>query len=126
MIRRPPRSTRTDTLFPYTTLVRSIKDVPWASQQMWAPDAAYKDGTYYLYFPARDKSKDKNGLGAFRIGVATSKDPMGPFVAEPSYIPGSFSMDPAVFTDDDGASYMYFGGIWGGQDRKSTRLNSSH
>src|SRR3546814_5737170 len=68
MIRRPPRSTRTDTLFPYTTLVRSIKDVPWASQQMWAPDAAYKDGTYYLYFPARDKSKDKNGLGAFRIG----------------------------------------------------------
>src|SRR3546814_4740580 len=25
MIRRPPRSTRTDTLFPYTTLFRSIK-----------------------------------------------------------------------------------------------------
>src|SRR3546814_5124650 len=27
MIRRPPRSTRTDTLFPYTTLFRSIKRV---------------------------------------------------------------------------------------------------
>src|SRR3546814_4700551 len=27
MIRRPPRSTRTDTLFPYTTLFRSIPDV---------------------------------------------------------------------------------------------------
>src|SRR3546814_14912796 len=26
MIRRPPRSTRTDTLFPYTTLFRSYKD----------------------------------------------------------------------------------------------------
>src|SRR3546814_14965463 len=26
MIRRPPRSTRTDTLFPYTTLFRSIPD----------------------------------------------------------------------------------------------------
>src|SRR3546814_14857358 len=25
MIRRPPRSTRTDTLFPYTTLVRSVE-----------------------------------------------------------------------------------------------------
>src|SRR3546814_9472419 len=25
MVRRPPRSTRTDTLFPYTTLFRSIK-----------------------------------------------------------------------------------------------------
>lgn len=92
-----------------------VKDVPWASQQMWAPDAAYKDGTYYLYFPARDKTKDKNGLGAFRIGVATSKNPKGPFVPEPSYIPGSFSIDPAVFTDSDGSSYMYFGGIWGGQ-----------
>src|SRR3546814_18054936 len=28
MIRRPPRSTRTDTLFPYTTLFRSIFDLP--------------------------------------------------------------------------------------------------
>src|SRR3546814_17302102 len=28
MIRRPPRSTRTDTLFPYTTLFRSILDEP--------------------------------------------------------------------------------------------------
>src|SRR3546814_12315647 len=27
MIRRPPRSTRTDTLFPYTTLFRSVFDV---------------------------------------------------------------------------------------------------
>src|SRR3546814_19502115 len=27
MIRRPPRSTRTDTLFPYTTLFRSLKDI---------------------------------------------------------------------------------------------------
>ncbi|OYX67417.1 MAG: alpha-N-arabinofuranosidase [Sphingomonadales bacterium 32-64-17] len=92
-----------------------VDDVPWASQQMWAPDAAYKNGTYYLYFPARDKSKDKNGLGAFRIGVATSDNPMGPFTPEENYIEGSYSMDPAVFTDDDGTSYMYFGGIWGGQ-----------
>src|SRR3546814_13313216 len=28
MIRRPPRSTRTDTLFPYTTLFRSLFDRP--------------------------------------------------------------------------------------------------
>src|SRR3546814_8076712 len=29
MIRRPPRSTRTDTLFPYTTLFRSHHVTPW-------------------------------------------------------------------------------------------------
>src|SRR3546814_7139021 len=28
MIRRPPRSTRTDTLFPYTTLFRSTENLP--------------------------------------------------------------------------------------------------
>ncbi|KTT69236.1 glycoside hydrolase family 43 protein [Sphingomonas endophytica] len=91
-----------------------VKDVPWADKQMWAPDAAYKNGTYYLYFPAKDKA------GAFRIGVATSKSPVGPFKAEPKPITGSFSIDPAVFTDTDGKSYMYFGGIWGGQLQRNT------
>lgn len=89
-----------------------VKDVPWASKQLWAPDAAYKNGTYFLYFPSRDKQ------GIFRIGVATSKSPTGPFKAEAEPIRGSFSMDPQVFTDADGASYMYFGGIWGGQLQK--------
>src|SRR3546814_10190788 len=37
MIRRPPRSTRTDTLFPYTTLFRSgaIELVEMASRRIW-------------------------------------------------------------------------------------------
>ncbi|MCX8019188.1 MAG: glycoside hydrolase family 43 protein [Chitinophagaceae bacterium] len=86
-----------------------IKEVPWAAKQMWAPDAAEKNGVYYLYFPAKDKE------GIFRIGVATSSSPAGPFAAEPQPIPGSFSIDPAVFKDDDGSHYIYFGGIWGGQ-----------
>ena len=90
----------------------SVADVPWAKRQMWAPDAAYKNGKYYLYFPAKDPG------GVFRIGVATSTSPAGPFKAEANYIPGSFSMDPTVFTDNDGSSYMYFGGIWGGQLQK--------
>src|SRR3546814_16027265 len=37
MIRRPPRSTRTDTLFPYTTLFRSlIGGTPQLYDQFWA------------------------------------------------------------------------------------------
>ena len=92
--------------------VLHVKDVPWASQQMWAPDAAYKNGTYYFYFPAKDKD------GIFRIGVATSDNPAGPFKPEPNYIPGSYSIDPAVFIDDDGKAYMYAGGLWGGQLEK--------
>lgn len=86
-----------------------IGDVAWAGRQMWAPDAARKDGIYYFYFPL----KDKNDI--FRIGVATGTSPTGPFKAEESHIDGSFSIDPAVFEDNDGRFYMYFGGIWGGQ-----------
>lgn len=89
-----------------------LKDIPWASKQLWAPDAAYKNGTYYLYFPARDKND------IFRIGVATSPSPAGPFKPEKDYIPGSFSIDPAVLVDDDNKSYIYFGGLWGGQLEK--------
>ena len=40
------------------------------------------------------------------------------FKPEPDYIPGTFSIDPAVFVDDDGKAYMYIGGIWGGQLEK--------
>ncbi len=86
-----------------------VDDVPWAQQQMWAPDANEEDGKFYLFFPAKDYE------GVFRIGVAISDSPTGPFKAEPKAIKGSFSIDPAVFKDDDGAYYMYFGGLWGGQ-----------
>ncbi len=89
-----------------------LEDVPWAARQLWAPDVAYKRGTYYLYFPAKDRA------GAFRIGVATAKTPAGPFTARPQPIRGSYSIDPAVFTDDDGTSYMLFGGLSGGQLQK--------
>jgi hypothetical protein len=53
-----------------------LKDIPWAKKQLWAPDAAYKNNTYYFYFPARDKDD------IFRIGVATSSSPTGPFKPE--------------------------------------------
>ncbi|APZ46651.1 alpha-N-arabinofuranosidase [Polaribacter reichenbachii] len=86
-----------------------VDDVAWAEKQMWAPDAAHKDGKYYLYFPA--KAYD----GIFRIGVAVGDSPTGPFKPQPEAIKGSFSIDPAVFEDDDGSYYMYFGGLWGGQ-----------
>jgi hypothetical protein len=86
-----------------------IRDIPWAGRQLWAPDAAFANNQYYLFFPVKDKQD------VFRIGVATSKKPEGPFIAEQQPIKGSYSIDPAVFKDDDGKFYMYFGGIWGGQ-----------
>ncbi|KAI1502099.1 xylosidase/arabinosidase [Biscogniauxia marginata] len=93
-------------------VVLTTSTVPWASKQLWAPDAAYNASTksYHLFFPARDKEN------VFRIGVAVGPTPSGPFVADPEPIPGSFSIDPASFVDpDSGDAYLYFGGLWGGQ-----------
>lgn len=86
-----------------------LSGIPWAGRQLWAPDVAFRNGTYYLYFPAKDKTD------VFRIGVATSRTPTGPFTAEKEPIPGTFSIDPCVFADPNGQYYLYFGGIWGGQ-----------
>src|SRR3546814_2535918 len=41
MIRRPPRSTRTDTLFPYTTLFRSTT---WLTKKLWKDFCEYEEG----------------------------------------------------------------------------------
>lgn len=91
-----------------TDSVLVLEQVPWASRQLWACDAAHKGGLYYLYFPAKDRQ------GVFRIGVATSDRPEGPFAPDPAPIPGTYSIDPAVF-EDDGAFYLCFGGLQGGQ-----------
>jgi len=85
-----------------------LEDMPWAGRQLWAPDAAEKDGKYFLYFPAKDKQD------IFKIGVAISDRPEGPFQAEPEPIAGTFSMDPSAFQDGE-EYYLLWGGIWGGQ-----------
>ncbi|MDR2913980.1 MAG: glycoside hydrolase family 43 protein [Tannerella sp.] len=89
-------------------VVLDTKDIPWAGRQLWDCDVACKDGKYYMYFPL----KDKNDI--FRIGVAVSDKPEGPFIPEANPVKGSYSMDPAIF-EENGEYYMYFGGLWGGQ-----------
>src|SRR3546814_14782263 len=55
MIRRPPRSTRTDTLFPYTTLFRSIVDRVLYSYRIGDPAGKYPiyDDEGARMFPGR-------------------------------------------------------------------------
>ena len=90
-------------------VVLSVEDIPWAGRQLWDCDVMEKDGKYYMYFPL----KDRNDI--FRFGVAIADRPEGPFVPQPAPMKGSYSIDVAVFKDDDGKVYFYFGGIWGGQ-----------
>jgi hypothetical protein len=76
---------------------------------MWAPDCAYRNGTYYYYFP---HPSDTRWNDTWKIGVATSSKPASDFKSA-GYIEGlgGFAMiDPAVFMDTDGQAYIYFGG----------------
>lgn len=85
-------------------------DVEWGRADggfMWAPDCAYKNGTYYFYFP--HPSGDEWNT-TWKIGVATSSKPASDFKVQ-GYIKGLKSMiDPCVFVDDDGQAYLYYGG----------------
>jgi hypothetical protein len=104
-------------------VVLDVNNIPWSGRQLWAPDVAHKNGKYFLYFPL----KDKNDI--FRIGVAVSDKPDGPFVPENNPIKGSHSIDPAVLEDNDGKYYLYFGGLWGGQlqrYRNNKAIECSH
>ena len=89
-------------------VVLDVKDIPWAGRQLWDNDVACKNGKYYLYFSL----KDRNDI--FRLGVAVSDKPEGPFIPQPDPVRGSYSIDPCVL-EDAGNYYIYFGGLWGGQ-----------
>lgn len=67
---------------------------------LFAPDCIEKNGVYYLYFCMTDDSE----------GVAVSSCPKGPFL-NPVQLPCG-GIDPAVFTDDDGKSYYYWGQLF--------------
>src|SRR3546814_20222710 len=97
MSRRPPRSTLTDTLFPYTTLFRSLalRGVEVTSDQkllLVTGSTALATGVYYTAASAVQRKWPTVG----RVLLGSKKTP-------------TYSL-PAG----------------GGADRKSTRLNSSH
>ncbi len=75
---------------------------------LFAPDCIYKDGKYYLYFCMSDDSE----------GVAVSESPVGPF-KNPLQLPCG-GIDPAIFIDDDGQAYYY----WGQLFAHAVKLNS--
>jgi arabinoxylan arabinofuranohydrolase len=67
---------------------------------LFAPDCLHKDGKYYLYFCMSDDSE----------GVAVSDRPEGPF-ENPVQLPCG-GIDPAIFMDEDGQVYFYWGQLF--------------
>src|SRR3546814_3673553 len=65
MIRRPPRSTRTDTLFPYTTLFRSFPLPPGSGNQ-----TASRKARRILFRHKRQRGFNMSLYGTMRTGVS--------------------------------------------------------
>src|SRR3546814_11403004 len=99
MVRRPPRSTRTDTLFPSTTLFRSLGLV----NQVVPADQVLEAGVAMAERIAR------NGP----LALQATKELVRLSVTDPKKaIERQAEWQPKVFSSEE--------------DRKSTRLNSSH
>ena len=106
---------------------------PWSDINAWAPAVAEKNGKYYFYYCSNIAPEYTSVYGnGMAIGAAWADSPNGPYTAlnRPLLYPKlleesgtGFSgqvIDPSVFTDDDGTSYILFGN----GNAASVKLNS--
>ncbi len=99
----------------------AVKDFAWAQRDAWAGHVAERDGKFYWYVPMW--MDDPKG---FALGVAVADAPAGPFkdargsplvtgdmTPNPTTPEGGAmwwdDIDPAVFIDDDGQAYLWWG-----------------
>src|SRR3546814_18613840 len=118
MIRRPPRSTRTDTLFPYTTLFRSL-----VAEHRIAVErhlgVEHQQFVAVLAFANRERVDfDLLGIGAEECGIKAAKN-FGRLLGEVTRQAERRGDAAAMVRLDSGCGIDR-------EDRKSTRLNSSH
>lgn len=86
------------------------KNESWNSANFWAPEVYEKDGMYYMLFSADWKYNPSNELENFRIGVAVSDNPLGPFKDisdRPLFDPGYPVIDANLLFEDDKV-YLYY------------------
>lgn len=84
--------------------ILSLDGVEWAAQQAWAVDAAFYKGKYYLVFCMKDRTS-----GVFMTALAISDRPEGPFRSLGKIKGTEWGQDPALYIDDDGSPYLYWG-----------------
>ena len=87
---------------------------------IWAPDIQYMDGRYYLYYSVSTFGSQRSVIG---LAVNQTLDPANPsyrwedrgLVLESRPERSDYNaIDPAMFADDDGKAYLYWGSYWTG------------
>lgn len=84
----------------------------WCVSCFWAPEVYERDGKYYLFFSANYRENPTNEGENFKIGVAVSDSPAGPFtdlMNRPIFNPDHPIIDANVYFDDEsGRCYLYY------------------
>jgi len=87
------------------------KDNSWCIGAFWAPEVFERKGKFYMFYSAQWRDNPNNEEENFRIGVAVSDKPTGPFTDlfnRPVFDPGYPVIDADVFFDTDGRIYLYY------------------
>ena len=84
----------------------------WGTNCHWAPEVYERNGRFYMFYSANWKENPNGDIENFRIGVAESISPEGPFInvsTAPLFDPGFPVIDASVYFDDEaGEAYLYF------------------
>ena len=83
----------------------------WNVDCFWAPEVYERDGKYYMFYSSNAKDNPGNDGENFKIGVAVSDSPAGPFsdlYDRPVFNPPYPVIDANVLFEDDGRCYLYF------------------
>src|SRR3546814_5606190 len=126
MIRRPPRSTRTATLFPYTTLFRSKAFLERADARFKQSEESAGQNLKALLNPVHERlqkyedavgkveAERRDAFGMLNGQIAAMREGTERVSSEAAKLVNALRNAPKAR------------GRWGEQDRKGTRLNSSH
>ena len=83
----------------------------WGIGAFWAPEVYKRNGRFYMFYSAQWRDNPGNELENFKIGVAVSDKPTGPFVDmtdQPLFDPGYPIIDANVYFADNGKVYLYY------------------
>src|SRR3546814_16771563 len=105
MIRRPPRSTRTDTLFPYTTLFLSVVVDVRPACRLSAASAAENQARARTHFNMKEKTM-KHALLKIALGLAALTDACGKKAEPPVAAETNQAAPAAAMTGDMGNMAM--------------------
>jgi beta-xylosidase len=83
----------------------------WGNGSYWAPEVYQVNGKFYMFYSSQWKDNPTNEVEHFRIGVAVSDKPTGPFIDisnKPLFDPGYPIIDANVLFDKNGKTYLYY------------------